>query len=344
MKTATLSSRSKNGRPSTLPRRTQVGSAALQIRSVLVPVDFSPPSREAIEFSLPFVKQFGAELHLAHVAPSGEFLSSTAALPFILPEIRIGSGIHKRLKEVAKDYSVDLRPANIHALRGHPFAEICQLARDIRTDLIIIPTRGNTGLTRVRLGSTAERVVRYSPCPVLVLHRDDAKNQSNRNGKLKRKIAFKKILVPIDFSDCSLKGLDYAKKLAKQFGASLVLLHSLHLQYYVSSDEYARFDLPLLTQQEEQAARKNMRDLVSKTDWKGIKVRSSMQIGHAGDQICARAKDFGADLIVTSTHGATGFKHVLLGSTAEYVVRHASCPVLVVPSRQRRLMSSDESK
>ena len=78
-----------------------------------------------------------------------------------------------------------------------------------------------------------------------------------------------------------------------------------------------------------------MQNLIEKTDWKGIRVTPSFQIGHAGQQICAEAVDQDADLIVTSTHGTTGFKHMLVGSTAEYVVRHALCPVLVVPSHDR---------
>jgi len=122
---------------------------------------------------------------------------------------------------------------------------------------------------------------------------------------------------------------------AKRFEASLVLLHSIALQYYATSDEYARYDLPLLMQQSEEAAQGQMRDLVAKTDWNGIEVALSLQIGHPGEQVCARAEEEDADLIVTSTHGTTGFKHVLLGSTAEYIVRHAQRPVLVVPSRAR---------
>lgn len=88
-------------------------------------------------------------------------------------------------------------------------------------------------------------------------------------------------------------------------------------------------------QQAEKTAEEKMRDLVRNTDWSGVKVETSLQIGHVGQQICDRIKDLAADLIITSTHGATGFKHIFLGSTAEYVVRHASCPVLVVPSHER---------
>ena len=88
-----------------------------------------------------------------------------------------------------------------------------------------------------------------------------------------------------------MKGVAYAKALAEKFGSKLVLLHSVALQYYVTSDEYARYDFPLLMQQAEKAARNQMGDLVEKADWDGIEVESSLQIGHAGQQICARAID-----------------------------------------------------
>lgn len=298
----------------------------LQIRNVLVPVDFSPPSLGAVEFALPLVKQFGADLHLVHVFASDYPITALVALPLALPEVEINESVHQQLKDVAKKYSIDLRRENLHALKGRPFEEICRLARDISIDLIVVATRGHTGWKHLALGSTAERVVRYSPCPVLAVHQATSKTG-------KPQLDFRKILVPIDFSECSMKGLEYAKAWARQFNSTLVLLNSVHFEYYVASDEYARYDLPLLMQQAEKAAREQMRDLVQKTDWNGLKIEMSLQVGHAGQQICERAEDCGADLIVTSTHGTTGFKHVLIGSTAEYVVRHASCPVLVVPTR-----------
>ena len=299
---------------------------SLQVRNVLVPVDFSPPSLNAVEFALPLIKQFGADLHFVHVFAKDYPITALVALPLVLPELEINQSVHRRLKDVAKRYSIDLRRENLHTLKGRPFEEICRLARDISIDLIVIATRGNTGWKHIALGSTAERVVRYSPCPVLVVWRGTAKAR-------KPQLGFKKILVPIDFSECSMKGLAYAKAWARQFESTLVLLNSVHFQYYIASDEYARYDLPFLMQQAEKAAREQMDDLVRKTDWNGLKVETSLQVGHAGQQICEQAEDCGADLIVTSTHGTTGLKHVLIGSTAEYLVRHASCPILVAPTR-----------
>lgn len=302
-----------------------------------MPIDFSAPSLDAIKFAIPLTRRFGAELHLVYVEPDYAY-SSMMAVPLTVSEVEVGKRIRRHIRDIAKKYALSLNPKNIHAPTGRPFERICQLARRIGADLIVIATRGNTGLKHLVLGSTAERVVRYSPCPVLVVRHPGRKKAI---GAPFRK---KKILVPVDFSKDSLQGLNYAKAMAKEFGSTLVLLHSVHFQYYVTSDEYARYDLPLLMRQTEEAARKQMRELERQTDWEGTKVETLIEAGHPGQQICDRAKDHGVDFIVTSTHGATGLKHVLVGSTAEFFVRHAYCPVLVVPSHDRPVVGSTGRK
>jgi nucleotide-binding universal stress UspA family protein len=344
MKTATLSKWSsprlvQRARPDEKAARN-----ALSIDNVLVPIDFSAPSMEAVEFALSLLKLFGANLHLVHVFQGDYPLASMTAMPLIVPELEIGSRVRGQLKDVAKKFRIELRRENIHALKGRPFHEICDLARKSDIDLIVISTRGNTGLKHLILGSTAERVVRYSPCPVLVVRRRAETKKGSREAGPPRTPAFRKIFVPIDFSECSMKGLAYAKTLAQRFGSTLVLFHSVHVEYYVSNDEYARYDFPLLMQQCEGAAREQMSELVRKTDWEGIKVETELEIGHAGERICDCAQDRQADLIVTSTHGTIGLKHILVGSTAEYVVRHAQCPVLVVPSYPRPAIGSTKSQ
>ena len=338
MKTATLPTTQRNARISCAVPRKNTRPATLKIKNVLVPIDFSERSLELLEYARALTKQFGADLHLVHVYEPDYPLTSVMGMPLALPPVQVAQGVRRHLKDVAKKFGFELRPGNTHAIEGRAFEEICRLSRERKIDLVIVSTRGNTGVKHLLLGSTAERIVRYSPCPVLVVH------PRARNGKLARPdLLFGKILVPIDFSECSLKGLEYAKALAKQFGSKLVLLNSVAFQYYITSDEYARYDLPLLMEQEEKASRRQMRDLIEKTDWEGIEVRPSLQIGHAGQQICARAAGHHADLIVTSTHGTTGFKHILVGSTAEYVVRHATCPVLVIPSHERPDLNSKKA-
>ena len=340
MKTVNLSNRRNVRRIGARAQTADLRHQVPKIRNVLVPIDFSSASLGALEFALPLLKKLRTNLDLVHVFEPNYSLTSMLAVPLIVSESQVGKRIRRHLKDVAKKLGIDLRSENVHALPGRPFEEICRLARQRSIDLIVTATRGNTGLKHLVLGSTAERVVRYSPCPVLVVRVDDRKRSTGGNGASRLALRIKKILVPIDFSDCSMKGLAYAKGLAKRLDASLVLINSVHVQYYVTSDEYARYDLPLLMQEAEKASREQMHDLVQKADWEGIKVEASLQIGHPGDQICVQAKNLRADLIVTSTHGTTGLKHVLLGSTAEYVVRHALIPVLVVPSHDRPVLTS----
>jgi len=291
-----------------------------------VPVDFSKPSLSALEAALPLIQQFKAELHLVHVFAPVYPLSSMAAVSLIVPEFEVRRRVRRRLHDVAKRHSVLLRRENIHALKGSAFEQICRLARDRQIDLIVIATRGNTGLKHLALGSTAERVVRHSPCPVLVV-RESQKGQTKAH-------SFRRILVPIDFSDSSMKGLAFGRRLARELDAKLILLNSVALQYYIACDEYARYDLPQLLQQTEKSARAQMRDVVAKINWGRVEIDSAIKIGHAGEQICAAAAQE-ADLTVIATHGHTGLKRIFLGSTTEYVVRHAPCPVLVVPSHPR---------
>ena len=311
---------------------------ALKIKNVLVPIDFSKASLAAINYALKVATRFGAELNLIHVFEPEYPLVGMNAIPLYLPdpEARIRARAH--LEITARRHGIPLRAEHIHVKEGRPFEEICRLAGRINIDLVIIPTRGNTGLKHLALGSTAERVVRHSPCPVLVLR---SGSKAGRNGKLPAaSIAFRKILVPIDFSDCSIKGLNYAKALAREIRSKLILLNSVALQYWLTNDEYTRYDLPLLTQHSEKIAREQMRELMQRLQSDRLEAASCVEIGHAGQEICAVAERDHVDLIVTSTHGTTGLKHVLLGSTAEYVVRHATCPVLVVPSHERPVLRS----
>ena len=89
---------------------------SLQIRNILVPLDFSAPSLRALEFALPLIKHFGADLHLVHVFATDHPFTGLVGMPFVLPELEISRSIHKQLKDVAQKYSIDLRPDNLHAI------------------------------------------------------------------------------------------------------------------------------------------------------------------------------------------------------------------------------------
>src|SRR5436305_1304050 len=150
------------------PRTTKIDN--LKIKNVLAPVDFSERSIETLELAAGIAKQFGANLHMAHVYEPDMPLTTIMAMPLALPAVDVAPGVRRHLRDVAKRTGIELPAAFIHAVEGRPFEEICRLARQREIDLIVVATRGNTGLKHLLLGSTAERIVRYSPCPVLVVH------------------------------------------------------------------------------------------------------------------------------------------------------------------------------
>jgi nucleotide-binding universal stress UspA family protein len=136
------------------------------------------------------------------------------------------------------------------------------------------------------------------------------------------------ILVAVDFSEYSNAALNYATFLAEGFGATLTLVHSVEPYVYPEDLSAGR----LITDVENSAIRqcKGKLNEMVRSIKEGIPASVAVTMGTPWHQIVAMAKRWNADLIVVGTHGRTGLKHVLMGSTAERVVRHAPCPVLVV--------------
>ena len=294
----------------------------LNIQNIIVPIDFSKMSVQAIHVARRLARRFATSIHLAHVR---QFNYAADFTSYDHDEART---LLKELKEVASECGVS--SATCDVLSGAPpFDEICRLAQIVPADLVVMPTHGRTGLKHVFLGSTAERIVQHSSCPVLVTR---AKTAKSRNGS---QAGMKKILVPVDFSSCSREGLRYAIAFANEFEAEIILLHATYLGYIYSCEGTAIYDIPGLQKAARKTAERKMRELVRSLDFGAVKFETAFTDGSPVVDICAFAKDHDVDLIITSTHGFTGFTHVLIGSVAEQVVRHAPCSVLVVPSHPR---------
>ena len=146
-------------------------------------------------------------------------------------------------------------------------------------------------------------------------------------------LKLEKIVVPTDFSACASRGLHYAIDLAKLFKAELSLINVTQLHH----------DLPpvviysdaALNRWATEVADAHMVDLVKEIDFEGVKFKTVHKSGPPARKVCRHAVKEGADLIVTSTHGRSGLSKVLIGSTAEKIIRNAKSPVLVVPARAK---------
>ncbi len=130
----------------------------------------------------------------------------------------------------------------------------------------------------------------------------------------------RRILCPIDFSAPSTTAFEYADHLASLLGAELVVIHAF--------DRPSSYDAAGQTIPADASIAEKMEAVSS--PHAEVKLTKLLHAGMAEDVICWAAESHGCDMIVMGTHGHTGLKHLLFGSTAEYVLRHARCPVLTI--------------
>jgi nucleotide-binding universal stress UspA family protein len=140
------------------------------------------------------------------------------------------------------------------------------------------------------------------------------------------------ILLPTDFSECANYALTYATSLARKFGASIICVHVI--EPIVPTVGYSGVTEPLpiadISDQLEDSAERELPRIAECEECAGLEVEELIVHGDAAAEIVRVARDREVDLIVVSSHGRTGWGRILFGSTAEAIVRHASCPVLVV--------------
>jgi nucleotide-binding universal stress UspA family protein len=142
----------------------------------------------------------------------------------------------------------------------------------------------------------------------------------------------RRILVPVDFSDCSLAGLNFAVRFAKQVGARIIVLHVTDLGPVMMTTACGDFDSAIYTKAARRRCGKQMLAFLKRVDFDGVQVDMSPVAGYCPAAIHQAAAKERADLIILSTHGRTGLRRAFLGSVAEATVRSAARPVLVVPS------------
>jgi universal stress protein A len=152
------------------------------------------------------------------------------------------------------------------------------------------------------------------------------------------------ILVPTDFSENSKKALLYAVRIAQRNNSSLLLFHAFQAPEFVpevQKDFSCNFSdgLSKLFEAARQRSEQRLVGLSREVQRSNIKVKTLQRLGKSYVEIVKVAEDENVDLIVMATHGYTGLKHFLLGSTTERVVKIAPCPVLVVRQRERDFIS-----
>jgi nucleotide-binding universal stress UspA family protein len=152
---------------------------------------------------------------------------------------------------------------------------------------------------------------------------------------------YERILLPVDFSKHSEATVSYAKRIALKNNSTIYLLHVFQVPDYVvmpyprHAENSAEVEAQLSAA--EQVATKNLEGLKLELKEQGINAESILRVGYPFEEIVQMANYYHVDLIVIGSHGRSGIARLLVGSTAERVVEHASCPVLVVKLSRRQM-------
>jgi nucleotide-binding universal stress UspA family protein len=291
---------------------------------ILVATDLSAPSDEAVRQAHARAKP-GDQLAVVHVIPN---LQPVAPLfPQSTQQTILDvAALPARAEEAVRDRVAELTGRSDDAFevfieQGVDYAEVARRAAAWHADLVVIGSRGSTGLERVLLGSVAERVARYATCPVLVArHVPDASAKGP-------------VVAATDLSDPSLPALEAAVREASHLGAPLVAVHAVdagptNLLYgaglLTGTVPFAL--LPGVIDQLKSAAKAALTEAMDTAKASG---EARVDVGDAAAAVVRAAIESHARLVVVATHGRTGLRRVAMGSVAEAIVRTAPCPVLV---------------
>lgn len=151
-----------------MKRHKRASNPVKGFKRIVVALDFSDASRSALRRAIELAQTYSARLCLVHVVEPPPFISGAHTDPLMLSSDKLQMLAQTKLNGIADTEVPDASETESRVMKGRSHKEIVKLAKSWRADLIVLATHGHTGLKHAFLGSTAESVVRYAPCAVLV--------------------------------------------------------------------------------------------------------------------------------------------------------------------------------
>jgi len=290
--------------------------------SILVPQDGSPAAASILPYVTHLARNLGARIVLLTVLVPIPALGRPAETEGSAE----AQALIRRQAARCRDAGVE---ATTLVVAGQPAAEIIRRARDGHADLIAMGTRGHSGLRRGLLGSVTDEVVRASPVPVLAL----SPGAAERFGTGHHHPAG--ITVPLDGSELAEAALPHAEALAKALSLEL---HLLRVVPPSALAPYTEDGLPMDTtpiiEELEQEAAAYLEGVAQRLAQRGVKSHRQVTRGAPALAIADHLRATPDHLVAICTHGRSGVGRLLIGSVADYVIRSAGVPVLVVTRPQ----------
>ena len=279
------------------------------IKHILCPIDFSVESDTALLYAEYLANKFGARVTVIH--------AERFEVPLEFTSAQI-DGLVAEMKKLKKDVTHHLRSyvesrhpllgANYKVIENSAVEAILDEIETQHIDFVVMGTTGKSGIKRFTIGSVADGVTREAKIPVLII--GDKSHGPLEEPKLER------ILVPVNYTKPIVDSLKTASCFAQITGAELLITH------IVETDDY-----------DENTAKEQLCKWVPEQTQEKCHYDTAVRKGNAAEQIIQLAADEHADMVVIAAVHRPFLETTIIGTTSERVMRHASCPVLVVPVR-----------
>jgi nucleotide-binding universal stress UspA family protein len=276
------------------------------MRSILVPYDFSEEAENAFKLAQEIAAKAACKLKLVHIIeiPTSQHFNTMGEVNMeedFIDKIYLAELVNKRkeqLKKLEEDHSVKPYQFKTRMSFGNPYAGISKEITEIKADLVIMGSKGSSGLEELLIGSNTEKVVRHAKCPVITVKSEIGLKE------------LKQIVFASDFSEDSKIVMKHLKDLQELLDAEIRLVKVNTPNSFENT----------------KTSKLRIADFVKNNKLENVQIdiynSSSEEEG-----IIEFADECDADLIAMATHGRTGFMHLLSGSIAEDVVNSAQRPV-----------------
>jgi nucleotide-binding universal stress UspA family protein len=292
----------------------------MQIKHILVPVDFSPPSTMALNHGVALARKFGARLTLLHVIEPATALTYTFPTESEKAEEARFERAERMLAAMLGPEDQDDLNLRISVSVGDIESEIVTAIQETGPDLVVMGTHGRRLLARCFTGSVTQTLLRKVDVPILtVCHAG-------------RSPAFKRILFATDVSEPPAEDFQFVLEFAAATDARVIVAHIIEKRppvTYETPDVAAVFDAERHRVVEQTWAAFNT--LEAAAQQKGVALEPVIAEGTAAEAIVRIADEHEVDFIVLAIRKKGRLERALLGTTAERVVREAHVPVLSVP-------------
>jgi nucleotide-binding universal stress UspA family protein len=293
---------------------------------ILVPLDGSKLAEIVLPYAEELATRLGYETILINVRSPAEVPYHPVLQSYLEGMVeKIKRNIEGNLaKNKGKTTEVASVIVGSGILVGHPAKGIVEYADKEGVTLIVMATHGRTGVQRWALGSVADKVVRASKQPVMLIR---------ANTEARKHIRLASIFVPLDGSKQSEAVLPYIENLAPKLEAKVVLLHVIAQHYHAYAGTEGVVEVPYTEEELEMkkaGAKEYLEKLGKALKEKGIWTKTQVEVGEAAEEIIKLAEELNADITVMSTHGSSGSSRWEHGSVVDKLLHAGNTPLLLV--------------